>query len=74
MAHWARPASYFQDFLNGSWLGHPVHPVVTDVVVGGATIAVILDLLRYFLGVDRAGGRAHLVHRPRLAGRGGVRS
>ena len=45
------PGKYFQDFLNGSWLGHPVHPVVTDVVVGGATVAVILDLLRYFLGV-----------------------
>jgi nitrite reductase/ring-hydroxylating ferredoxin subunit/uncharacterized membrane protein len=45
------PGKYFQDFLNGSWLGHPVHPVLTDVVVGGATIAVVLDLLRYFLGV-----------------------
>ena len=25
--------------------------IISDVVVGGATIAVILDLLRYFLGV-----------------------
>jgi nitrite reductase/ring-hydroxylating ferredoxin subunit/uncharacterized membrane protein len=42
---------YLQDFLNGSWLGHPLHAVVVDVVVGGATIAVVLDLLRYFVGV-----------------------
>lgn len=45
------PGKLLQDFLNGSWLGHPIHAVVTDVVVGGATVAVILDLLRYFLGV-----------------------
>jgi nitrite reductase/ring-hydroxylating ferredoxin subunit/uncharacterized membrane protein len=45
------PGKYLQDFLNGSWLGHPVHAVIVDVVVGGATIAVILDLLRFFLGV-----------------------
>ena len=69
-ARWARPGKYFQDFLNGSWLGHPVHPVLTDVVVGGATIAVILDLLRYFLGVTGLRGRADLVDRPGLAGGG----
>jgi nitrite reductase/ring-hydroxylating ferredoxin subunit/uncharacterized membrane protein len=45
------PGKYFQDFLNGSWLGHPVHAVVVDVVVGGATIAVVLDVLRIFFGV-----------------------
>ena len=45
------PGKLFQDFLNGSWLGHPVHAVITDVVVGGATIAVVLDMLRFFLGV-----------------------
>jgi len=45
------PGKYLQDFLNGSWLGHPVHAVITDVVVGGATIAIVLDLLRYFVGV-----------------------
>ena len=45
------PGKYLQDFLNGSWLGHPVHAVVVDVVIGGATIAVVLDVLRYFFGV-----------------------
>jgi nitrite reductase/ring-hydroxylating ferredoxin subunit/uncharacterized membrane protein len=46
------PGKLLQDFLNGSWLGHALHPVLTDVVVGGATIAVVLDILRLFFGVD----------------------
>jgi nitrite reductase/ring-hydroxylating ferredoxin subunit/uncharacterized membrane protein len=46
------PGKLLQDFLNGSWLGHALHPVLTDVVVGGATIAIFLDVLRVFFGVD----------------------
>ena len=37
----ARP---LKDFLNGVWLGHPVHPAVTDVPVGALTAGVLLDL------------------------------
>jgi nitrite reductase/ring-hydroxylating ferredoxin subunit len=44
----ARPGKLLQDFLNGSWLGHSVHPVVTDVVVGGATAALLLQVLIWF--------------------------
>ena len=33
-----------KDLLNGTWLGHPVHPMVTDVPVGAMTIAAILDV------------------------------
>ena len=40
-----RPGKWLQDFINGSWLGHPVHPVLTDVVIGGATLIVVFDLL-----------------------------
>jgi nitrite reductase/ring-hydroxylating ferredoxin subunit len=29
--------------LNGTWLGHPVHPAVTDVPVGALTVAAVLD-------------------------------
>jgi nitrite reductase/ring-hydroxylating ferredoxin subunit/uncharacterized membrane protein len=46
------PGKLLQDFLNGSWLGHSLHPVLTDVVVGGATMVVFLDILRIFFGVD----------------------
>jgi len=33
-----------KDLLNGTWLGHPVHPAVTDVPVGAMTIAALLDV------------------------------
>lgn len=45
-----RPGKLLQDFLNGSWLGHSLHPVLVDVVVGGSTAAVLLQLLTW-LGV-----------------------
>src|SRR5918992_580900 len=37
--------SDLKDFLSGTWLGHPLHPPLTDVVVGTWTAASILDLL-----------------------------
>jgi nitrite reductase/ring-hydroxylating ferredoxin subunit len=46
-----RPGKLLQDFLNGSWLGHSLHPVVVDVVVGASTAAVLLQVLSW-LGVD----------------------
>lgn len=46
------PGRYLQDFLNGVWLGHSLHAVVVDVVIGAATGAVLLDVLRLFFGVE----------------------
>ena len=40
--HAIRP---IQDFLNGTWLGHPVHAVVTDVPVGALTVSLVADLI-----------------------------
>ena len=34
-----------RDFLNGVWLGHPLHAAITDVPVGSFTIAIVLDYL-----------------------------
>ena len=45
-----RPGKLLQDFLNGSWLGHSLHPVVVDVVVGGSTAAILLQVVAW-LGV-----------------------
>jgi nitrite reductase/ring-hydroxylating ferredoxin subunit len=45
-----RPGKLFQDFLNGAWLGHSLHPVVVDVVVGGSTVALLLQVLAW-LGI-----------------------
>jgi len=38
--------------MNGSWLGHSLHAVIVDVVVGGATAALLLDVLRVFFHVE----------------------
>jgi nitrite reductase/ring-hydroxylating ferredoxin subunit/uncharacterized membrane protein len=46
------PGRLLQDFLNGSWLGHSLHAVLVDVVIGASTAAVFLDILRMFFGVD----------------------
>ena len=37
--------SQLKDALSGTWLGHPVHPPLTDVVIGMWTSAWFLDLL-----------------------------
>lgn len=34
-----------KDLLIGTWLGHPLHPALTDVPVGAWTAALALDLL-----------------------------
>ena len=33
-----------RDFLHGTWLGHPLHPVLTDVPLGAWTVAAAIDL------------------------------
>jgi nitrite reductase/ring-hydroxylating ferredoxin subunit/uncharacterized membrane protein len=37
--------SVLKDVLSGTWLGHPVHPPLTDVVIGAWTSALALDLV-----------------------------
>jgi len=37
--------SVLKDVLSGTWLGHPVHPPLTDVVIGSWTSALALDLI-----------------------------
>jgi nitrite reductase/ring-hydroxylating ferredoxin subunit/uncharacterized membrane protein len=34
-----------KDALSGTWLGHAVHPMLTDVVIGSFTAASVLDLI-----------------------------
>jgi nitrite reductase/ring-hydroxylating ferredoxin subunit/uncharacterized membrane protein len=34
-----------KEIVSGSWLGHPLHPVLTDVTIGSFTSAVLLDWL-----------------------------
>ena len=66
-ARWAKPFGDFnhrwlsalfhpirpiQNFLNGTWLGHPVHSVVTDVPIGALTVSIIADLIGQPLVAD----------------------
>ena len=37
--------SQLKDVLSGTWLGEPLHPPLTDVVIGTWTSALLLDLL-----------------------------
>lgn len=39
------PQGPLKDALTGKWLGHPVHPLLTDVAISFWTAAVTLDLL-----------------------------
>ncbi len=43
-----------KNFLNGTWLEHPLHPLLTDVPIGAWTISMALDLLSMF-GVEGLG-------------------
>lgn len=50
-----------KDVLSGSWLGHPVHPWLTDLTIGAWTSALVVDL---------TGGRAGQQAADRLIGLG----
>jgi nitrite reductase/ring-hydroxylating ferredoxin subunit/uncharacterized membrane protein len=41
----ALPAGEVRNFFTGTWLGHPLHPLLTDVPIGAWTSATVLDLL-----------------------------
>lgn len=35
----------FKNALHGTWLGHPLHPVLTDIPIGAWTVAALLDVI-----------------------------
>lgn len=52
VSHWlhrqvlrgGEPARKAADMLHGTWLGHPLHPMLTDVAIGGWTFGVAFDV------------------------------
>jgi nitrite reductase/ring-hydroxylating ferredoxin subunit/uncharacterized membrane protein len=38
------PGRSLKTLLHGTWLGHPLHPVLTDIPIGAWTIAILFDL------------------------------
>ena len=43
-----------RSFFNGTWLGHPLHAVLTDVPIGALFLVIVLDLLGQPTGADVA--------------------
>lgn len=39
------PGGAFKDAISGTWLGHALHPMLTDVVIGSFMSSTLLDLL-----------------------------
>lgn len=39
-----------KNFLHGKWLGHPLHPLITDVPIGAWSTAAVLDTIELFGG------------------------
>lgn len=47
-----------KNFLHGTWLGHPLHPVLTDIPVGAWTTALALDAMEAVSGREEFGSAA----------------
>jgi nitrite reductase/ring-hydroxylating ferredoxin subunit/uncharacterized membrane protein len=43
-----------KNWLNGVWLGHPLHPALTDAAIGAWSTGALLDLLGARKGADAA--------------------
>ena len=42
------PGHTLKTFVHGTWLGHPLHPVITDIPIGAWTLAVLFDIIYLF--------------------------
>ena len=49
-----RPGGALKDTLSGTWLGHPLHPLLTDLPIGSWTSAWVLDIIGGERGRDAA--------------------
>ena len=51
------PLRKVADFLHGTWLGHPLHPVLTDITIGAWALGVFFDAVAdnfaFAMGTDR---------------------
>lgn len=52
-ANWTKPA-VLKNLLSGTWLGHPLHPLLTDLPIGAWGAALLLDLTAGDEGADAA--------------------
>ena len=40
-----RGGRYLKNFLHGTWIGHPLHVILTDIPIGAWTVAIAFDAL-----------------------------
>src|SRR5215467_11773790 len=40
-----KPPRRFKSLLNGTWLGHPLHPVITDIPVTSWILTALFDII-----------------------------
>lgn len=45
-----RPARKIADLLHGTWLGHPLHPILTDITVGAWALGALFDAIAAIRG------------------------
>lgn len=57
-----------KNLLHGTWLGHPLHPVLTDIPIGAWTVALALDALESMTGNEQLGAGADAAVAIGLAG------
>lgn len=62
------PGQQVKDFLHGTWLGHPLHPALSDVPIGAWTAALVLDSLEVVSGRGEFGPGADAAVGVGLAG------
>src|SRR5438270_8364272 len=60
-----------KNFLHGVWLGHPLHPVLTDLPLGAWTTTMVLDLMEA-AGHKRCASGADVSLKVGLAGAAGA--
>lgn len=53
-----KPTRALADLLHGTWLGHPLHPVLTDITLGGWFLGGLFDLFSLIPGNKHAGRAA----------------
>ena len=56
-----RGGQQVRNFLHGTWIGHPLHAILTDIPIGTWTAAIVFDALdslsprrQYSLAADSA--------------------
>lgn len=48
------PTRKIADLLHGTWLGHPLHPLLTDFAIGGWAFGTLCDAIAAYRGGDAA--------------------